>query len=178
MAINTHGGGAKTAKHGLKFEQDTRLEDALIAAGYTVVDSKYVKRPSGKTVGILAPKNKLYTEVLEKAGIDWRTRIARKTLPDEVFINTETKDAYIIEKKFQNASGSTDEKLYGCNFKKTLFKRLLLGTGYNVEYVYVCNDWFKHPRYKDMRDYINDSECHLFFNEIPLDILGLGTPIT
>lgn len=178
MAINTHGGGAKTTEHGLKFEQDTRLEDALTAAGYIVENSTCVKNSAGEIVGILAPKHNLYTKILEKAGIDWRTRIARKILPDEVFINVKKKKAYIIEKKFQNTSGSTDEKLQTCDFKKRIYKKLLRGTGFTVKYFYVCNDWFKQPYYEDVHKYIKKSKCSLFFNEIPLKKLGLKNHIS
>ena len=42
-----------------------------------------------------------------------------------------------------------------------------------VEYVYVLNDWFKDPSYKDVLDYINSVNCHYKFNELPLAWLGL-----
>jgi hypothetical protein len=44
-----------------------------------------------------------------------------------------------------------------------------------VEYVYVLNDLFKNPSYKDVLDYINSVNCHYKFNELPLAWLGLPT---
>jgi len=43
----------------------------------------------------------------------------------------------------------------------------------DVEYVYVCNEWFADSKYRDVHDYIYSVGCHIFFNEIPLDFLGL-----
>lgn len=44
-----------------------------------------------------------------------------------------------------------------------------------VEYVYVLNDWFKKPEYKNVLDYIHSVNCHYKFNELPLAWLGLPT---
>ena len=42
-----------------------------------------------------------------------------------------------------------------------------------VEYVYVLNDWFRKPEYKDVLNYVNSVGCHYKFNELPLAWLGL-----
>lgn len=68
--INTHGGGARTNANGLAFEQQTSLNDALTAAGYTVFGVNVIK--NGQTIGLSLPKKKLYTEFLTPNGIDYR----------------------------------------------------------------------------------------------------------
>ena len=172
MAINTHGGGARTNEFGLKFEQETSLSDALLSAVYSVSTDGTVS-DGINVIGILAPKNKLYKRLLEPQGIEWKKHISKQLLPDEVFYNCTNNTVYIIEKKFQHGSGSVDEKLQTCDFKKKQYIKLFKNLGYAVEYLYVCNDWFKKKSYGDVVEYIKSVGCHIYFNEIPLDFLKL-----
>ena len=80
---------------------------------------------------------------------------------------------YIIEKKFQHGSGSVDEKLQTCDFKKKIYTKLLYSLNINVEYIYVLSDWFKKERYNDVLNYITSSNCYYYYNEIPLTKLPL-----
>nr|WP_302305468.1 hypothetical protein [Ruthenibacterium lactatiformans] len=173
MAINRYGGGAKTNENGLRFEQETKLEEALRNAGYTVSAQGVVKNNCGNQVALSAPKHNLYKRILKPMGINWKDRISKQLLPDEALLNYTNRTVYIIEKKFQHDSGSVDEKLQTCAFKKQQYQKLFSNTGYNVEYLYVCNDWFSDPRYKDVHEYIHSVGCHIFFDEIPLGFLGL-----
>lgn len=173
MAINRYGGGARTNKNGLKFEQETSLEDALIDAGYKITARSAVIDTLGNCIGIIAPKHAFYKRILEPEGIEWSDYISKRLLPDEAFLNLTNNTVYIIEKKFQHDSGSVDEKLQTCDFKKKQYQKLFQDTDYTVEYIYVCNDWFRQPCYIDVHDYINSVGCHIFFNEIPLDFLDL-----
>ncbi len=176
MAINRHGGGARTNKNGLKFEQETDLKDALINAGYSVSNKNIVHDQFGNCLALIAPKHKFYKHLLEPEGVYWENYISKKLLPDEALLNFTNDTVYIIEKKFQHDSGSVDEKLQTCDFKKKQYKKLLYDTNYNIEYIYVCNDWFKQDCYRDVHDYIQSVGCHIFFNEIPLSFLDLPLP--
>lgn len=169
---NKHGGGAKTNANGLRFEQDTSLNTALINAGYRIQEEEVFS--GNKSIGFSVPQHKLYSKFLEPNGIHYSDYNSKKWLPDECFINKKEKTAYIIEKKFQNSPGSVDEKLQGCDFKKKMYKNLFTPLDYNVVYLYVFNDWFKHHRYRDILDYIKEKGCYYFFNEIPLSFLGLS----
>lgn len=169
---NTHGGGAQTNANGLTFEQTTSLDEALKSVGYSV-NENVVCDTDGNMQGYSVQKFKLYSVFLEPNGIDFKKYNSKKWLPDECFINTSNKIAYIIEKKFQNCSGSVDEKLPGCDFKKKEYLKLFAPIGYEVEYLYVFNDWFLQDVYKDTLDYIKDVGCTYYFNAIPLDFLGL-----
>ncbi len=80
---------------------------------------------------------------------------------------------FITENKFQSVAGSVDEKLQTCDFKRKQYQKLVKDIGLKVEYVYVLNNWFKNPIYKDTLDYISSVNCHYKFNEIPLSWLGL-----
>ena len=168
---NIHGGGAGTNANGLSFEQTTDLNCALSNAGYDV--SGQIVSLGGIKIGLSVQKYKFYKCFLEPYGIEFTDYNSKRWLPDECFINLKTKTVYIIEKKFQNSSGSVDEKLPGCDFKKKEYEKLCQPIGYTVEYFYVFNDWFKRKEYKDTLEYIKTVGCNYFYNEIPLNYLGL-----
>lgn len=171
MAINTHGGGANTTAHGLKFEQDTSLNAALLKTGYVVVGHDVYCQ--GTKCALSVSKNSLYTEFLFPRKVNWKERISKKLLPDEALYVSKVKTLFIIEKKFQRCHGSVDEKLQTCAFKRTQYLKLVQGLDVEVEYLYVCNEWFRQEEYKDVREYIEAVGCHIFFNEIPLLFLQL-----
>lgn len=175
MAVNIYGGGANTNANGLKFEQETSLSEALNAAGYSLRNDGYVFKNDcmEKPVALNAPKHRLYERILNPKGVNWREILSKQMLPDEALLNFYTNTVYIIEKKFQNCAGSVDEKLQTCGFKRMQYQRLFQPLGINVEYIYVCNDWFLKDEYRDVRNYIAYVGCQIYFNEIPLLNLGL-----
>lgn len=168
---NRYGGGAQTNRNGLYFEQTTSLDDALTHAGYCVENHNVYR--NNVQIGMSVPKKRLYTRFLNPRGIFYRDYNSKEWQPDEAFINFENQTAYIIEKKFQNCSGSVDEKLPSCDFKKWEYVKLFTPLEFDVEFVYIFNDWFLDYRYQDTLEYINAVGCHYFYNEIPLDFLGL-----
>lgn len=168
---NTHGGGARTNQNGLHFEQTTSLKEALINAGYDV--HNYAVYYNSEQIGMSVPQKNIYTKFLNPNGIYYDAYNSKEWRPDEAFINFKNHTAYIIEKKFQNCSGSVDEKLPGCHFKKLEYKKLFTPLGYDVEFIYIFNDWFKDPKYQDTLEYIQQMECSYFYNQIPLAALGL-----
>ncbi len=168
---NRFGGGARTNKNGLLFEQTTSLNNALEDAGYYVYNCEVF---DGEIlIGLSVPQSKVYSAFLEREGINYKKYNSKKWHPDECFINFKNRTAYIIEKKFQNSSGSVDEKLPGCHFKKQEYQKLFEPLGFDVEFLYVFNDWFLDSRYRDTLDYIEQMGCYYYFNEIPLKMLGL-----
>ena len=169
---NTHGGGSQTNANGLTFEQTTSLDEALKAAGYAIKGAKVYTR-DGQMIGYSVQKHSLYSTFLVPNGIDFTKCNSKKWLPDECFINMGNKTAYIIEKKFQNSSGSVDEKIPGCDFKKKEYEKLFASIDYKVEYLYVFNDWFLRDVYRDTLEYVKAVGCTYYFNAIPLTFLGL-----
>ncbi len=173
MPRNIHGGGARTNENGLRFEQEISLRDALIQSGYKVSGRNNVYDANNNILGKLAPKAKLYSDILASEGINWEDYISKRWFPDEAFLNFSNNTLYIIEKKFQNSSGSVDEKLQTCDFKKKVYQKLFCDTDIRIEYAYVCNDWFRDHKYRDVHEYIESVGCYIFFNEIPLDFLEI-----
>ncbi len=117
-------------------------------------------------------KNQFY-EFLETKGIKWQEKISAKLLPDDALLVVVRETLFIIEVKYQKVSGSVDEKLQTCDFKRKQYLKLVAPLNLKVEYVYVLNDWFCKPKYKDVLDYIHSVNCHYKFNELPLAWLGL-----
>lgn len=168
---NIYGGGRKTNKNGLLFEKETSLNDSLINAGYTI-EGRSIYDKNYKKVGLTIPQRSFY-HYLEDCGIHYLDYNSKKWLPDEAFINFRNNTLYIIEKKYQETSGSVDEKLPNCHFKRKEYLKLVRPLGFKVNYIYVFNDWYKHPQYKDTLEYIEDMGCEYYFNEIPFESIGL-----
>ena len=113
---------------------------------------------------------------MKENGVDWRKHISCQLLPDNCIYVIINNTLFIIEVKTQNVPGSVDEKLQTCDFKKKQYQKLLSQLNIEVEYVYVLDEWFKSPKYKDVLDYIISVRCQYYFNYIPLTKLGLPVP--
>lgn len=127
----------------------------------------------GKEIARLYKKNKLYARFLAPMNVDYKQLISKRLLPDDAVLVLINKTLYIVEIKFQVVSGSVDEKLQTCDFKLRQYKKLICQLDLNVKYVYILNDWFKKPEYKDVLEYVHSVGCDYFFNELPLSYLGL-----
>lgn len=129
----------------------------------------------GKVVAQTFKKHQFY-QYLKGNGINWQDYISCKLLPDNCIYVIVKNTLFIIEVKSQRVSGSVDEKLQTCDFKKKQYQKLLSKLNIDVEYIYILSDWFRNPRYKDVLDYIQSVRCQYYFNYIPLDKLGLPVP--
>lgn len=116
--------------------------------------------------GINLTKHNLY-KFLKMKNIDYTSIISKKLLPDEAYFNEETKTLNIYEKKYQQTSGSADEKPQTCAFKIFQFRKIGKAIGAEkVFYTYIFNDWFKKPEYRDMLEYIKSVDgCDYVFEE-------------
>lgn len=170
--FNTAGGGANTNRNGLEFERSTELRGAFQEhPRYKLLGDTVIDRTTDLPVGVLFEKNKLYSNLLQAQGVDYKQLVSKKLLPDGAILVEGT--LYIIEKKFQAGSGSVDEKLQTCHFKKRQYQRLVAPLGLRVAFYYLLNDWFAHPSYRDVLEYIEEVGCRYFFKKIPLAELGL-----
>ena len=177
MKVGGVGGGNTVS--GAAFEKQTDLKNVLenidgITVNATDHKNVFSVTRDGKVVGQLMQKHALY-KFLENKGIDYKTILSKKLLPDECYFNFENSTLYIGEKKYQNGAGSVDEKLQTCDFKKRQYKRLVESMdNVNVEYFYVLNDFFDDPAYRDVLSYIEEVGCRYYFNEMPLNLLGFN----
>ena len=168
-------GGAKTYQSGLRFESRKPLAVVISSLpDYSVAhDTVYFK---GQEVAKFYTKNKLYKNLLDPKGIDYKEYISKTLLPDDAIFIISKKVLSIIEIKFQAVAGCVDEKLQTCDFKNKQYQKLLAPLNIDVKYVYVLNEWFLKKEYKDVLNFVNSVGCYYFFDEIPLDFLGLPMP--
>lgn len=166
--------GGTNTKTGLYFEKRRDILALLKSTeGYSVRGSDVFYE--GKKVAQSFKKNGLY-KYLESRGVNYKEIISKKLLPDEALYVIVNNTLFIIELKFQAIAGSVDEKLQTCDFKKKQYRRLMAPLNIEVEYVYVLNDWFRKPEYKDTLDYVISVGCQYYFNYLPLQRLGLPVP--
>jgi hypothetical protein len=167
-------GGANTNKNGLAFEARVDLGTLLEAHGYAVIKTGKgdVLMKGEQQLGILVPKHELY-RYLKSLGRDWDSVLSKRLLPDNAFVNTTNSTVYIVEVKFQETSGSVDEKLQTCHYKKQQYEKLFEGLNLRIEFMYVLNDWFKKPEYRDTLNYVEESGCRYYFGAIPPEDIGL-----
>ena len=164
------GGGNTTT--GLVFETKTDLKTLLNGIKNYRVDADNNVFYREKLVGMIFVKNGLY-KYLETQKVKWQDYLSKRLLPDDSIYVLLNNTFYIIECKYQQVAGSVDEKLQTCDFKKKQYKRLLAPLNFEVQYIYILNDWFKKPEYKDVLAYIHSVGCDYYFNYIPLQRLGL-----
>lgn len=166
-------GGANT-KTGLAYEAKVDLVTFLSKQkDYSIRNENvYFKE---ELVARVFKKYALYS-FLEEHGVDYKTIISRKLLPDDSIFVIVNNTIYIVEVKSQRGAGSVDEKLQTCDFKKKQYQKLFSRINIEVQYVYLLNDWFKKPEYKDVLDYIISVHCKFYFEYIPLKEFGLPVP--
>lgn len=166
-------GGGNTLT-GLNFEKETDILDLLSRTkGYDVKSN--IIYFEGKEVARSYKKFWLYA-YLASVGIDYKEHISKRLLPDDALYVIVNNTLFIIEVKFQKVSGSVDEKLQTCDFKKKQYKKLMAPLNIEVEYIYILSDWFNNPGYKDSLDYIISVGCQYYFKYLPLQKLGLPVP--
>lgn len=172
MIKNGKGGG--NTKTGLVFEGKVDLSTFLSKLpGYSL--SGDLVFYNNEKVARVFKKHGFY-DFLKELGIDWEKVISKKLLPDDSIYVIINNTLFIIECKFQQVSGSVDEKLQTCDFKKKQYQKLMALANIDVEYIYLLSDWFKDPKYKDVLDYIISVRCQYYFEYIPLKKLGLPVP--
>ena len=172
--MKTKGVGGGNTITGLNFEKERDILEILKKAkDYSVRNS--IIYYQGKAIVHSYRKQGLYKLLTEK-GIDWRKFISKRLFPDEALYVIVNNTLFIIEMKFQTVAGSVDEKLQTCDFKKKQYRKLMAPLNIEVEYIYILNDWFKNPSYKDTLDYVISVGCKYYFNYLPLQKLGLPVP--
>jgi hypothetical protein len=170
--MKTGGIGGANTKTGLVFEGRVDiLEVFKRVPGYKVhADGTILFKD--KVVAHHLRKSLLY-KFLESKGVDYKDILSKKLLPDDAIFVPSAKMLYIIEMKFQKVAGSVDEKLQTCDFKKKQYTKLMKSLSIQVDYIYILNDWFNVPAYRDVLGYIKEVGCDYYFNEIPLNRLDL-----
>ena len=173
------GTGRGNTTTGLRFEQRTDIRQIFEnIEGYSIIESTnrtgYEIWFNHEKLAYCFKKRELYRFLeQEPYCVNWQEHLSKRLEPDNALFVIVRDTLFIIEIKFQQVSGSVDEKLQTCDFKRKQYSKLVRDLGWRVEYVYVLNDWFRDPVYRDTLDYIHSMNCHYLFNEVPLAWLGL-----
>lgn len=169
------GKGGGNTRTGLVFEGKTDLATFLnLQPHYSVMGSEVFF--NGYKVAEIYKKHAFYNVFLNNLGIDWSRYISKRLLPDDSIFVLNNNTLFIIECKHHEVAGSVDEKLQTCDFKKKQYKKLMAPANIDVEYIYLLDNWFTDPKYKDVLDYILSVGCDYYFEYIPLARLGLPVP--
>lgn len=166
-------GGGNT-RTGLIFEDKVDLATFLSNLPRYTLENNNVYY-EGYKVAMIFKKNNFY-KFLKDIGINWENYISKKLLPDDSIYVIINNTLYIIECKHQQVAGSVDEKLQTCDFKKKQYQKLMAPANIKVQYMYLLDNWFRDPKYKDVLDYIISVGCQYYFEYIPLVELGLPVP--
>lgn len=159
----TGAGGANTNLNGLSYEDKTNLEE-LFSELKCDKKSKIrnIKFNNYQNELVNVNKSNLY-KFMEKIGEknDKLQPAAGCKEPDEAYIDINKKMVFIIEKKFQQTSGSVDEKIQTGPFKKIHYSKQF--PNYKVNYIYCLSDWFKRDEYTSVLDYLKENNIPVFW---------------
>lgn len=121
-------------------------------------------------------KKYAFNTFLETRGIDWRQHLSKQLLPDNAIYVIVNNTMLILEVNTRHTVGSVDEKLQTYDYKKKQYQKLLFQLNMEVDYIYILDEWFRQPKYKDVLDYVISVGCQYCFNYISLQKLGLPIP--
>lgn len=136
----TGAGGKNTNKNGLPYESLTELSSELNVISNNFYSSVIAFRINPDIHFISAKQSNLFKCMSNKIDSTVPKAHGCKN-PDECFINEHTKTIFIIEKKFQQVSGSVCEKIQTPDFKLWQYSRTF--PEYKIIYIYCLSDWFK-----------------------------------
>ena len=141
---NTKGrgaGGENTNKTGLVYEDITDLE-----THYKIINQQQkpkvqlIKFKNSSKLFFKVVKNNLFTFLKDEMDSDIEHAHGCKQ-PDECYIDDVNNIIFIIEKKFQQVSGSVCEKIQTPDFKIWQYRRIF--PEYEIVYIFCLSSWFK-----------------------------------
>jgi len=136
IITSPHAGGSNTTKNGINYEELTDL-----TTNYKVlIKYKYHNtiQFNGSDILIKVTSQSRFLKCMDEY-IDKTIKKGHGCKnPDECYIYNKT--IFIIEKKFQQGSGSVCEKIQSPLFKKWQYSRMF--PDYNIVYIYCLSEWF------------------------------------
>ena len=135
----TGAGGSNTNKNGLSYEEITDLNDKITIVKEFGVSNK-IKFYDKERIFIKTKQANLFKCMKDETNTNIKKAHGCKN-PDECYIDKDLKNMFIIEKKFQQCSGSVCEKIQTPDFKLWQYSRTF--PDYTIIYVFCLSDWFK-----------------------------------
>lgn len=154
----TGAGGSNTNKNGLPYEELTDLNDRLTI----IKKNKFcdiIKFNNNEKLFSKTKQANLFKYMKDEINKNIEKAHGCKN-PDECYIDEESKNMFIIEKKFQQTSGSVCEKIQGAPFKREHYSRTF--PNYNIIYIFCLSDWFKKNCIAELK-YLNENNIRYFW---------------
>lgn len=155
----TGAGGSNTNKNGLSFQEITKLPSShkekigqFTYIKFQNVDKLFIQAFNKDLIKYMNMNGQVNLNITFASGCKSQ---------DEVYINEHDKIIYIIEKKFQQGSGSVDEKIQTGIFKKIHYTRLF--QNYKIYYIYCLSDWYKKKEYVSTLDLLKEFDIKIFW---------------
>jgi hypothetical protein len=147
----TGAGGAATNATGLAYEVLTELDDMYTSVRGVLTFNGYNKKFKK------FKKAELFKQVRRDTSV--RSMHGCKQ-PDESFLNIDESKLFIIEKKFQQSTGSVCEKIQTGDAKRYNYQKIF--PDLEVHYMYCLSDWFK-TNCKAELDYLYECSIPVFW---------------
>ena len=167
----TGAGGAKTNQTGLSFEEDVYLKSWIEDKGYKLnqIDKSTSTRSvlyeileNNEVIGYYGRQHKIYLALQKIEPLITNEYIANvfstKIRPDAFIISKKPRVLTIFEKKWQQSSGSVDEKIQTAPYKIAMFEKLLRNFKISVQYQYILSSWFRSDQYRNIKEYYEDNK--------------------
>ena len=148
-------GGAMTNVNGLAYETLTDLKSMYTHDGKFVTFHGYTKRFRCLT------KSSFLKEVPSRSNVKPMHGCKQ---PDESYVNLDESTIFIIEKKFQQTSGSVCEKIQTGDAKRFNFQQMF--PTYEIHYTYCLSDWFRENCVAEL-DYLSSRGISVFWGSDP-----------
>lgn len=136
----TGAGGSNTNKNGLPYEELTDLESEYTVISSDDKHSKNIQFSASDRIFKMTKQSGLFKCMNTHVNKEVAKGHGCKN-PDECYIDEESKTIFILEKKFQQVSGSVCEKIQTSDFKIWQYNRTF--PEYKIVYLYCISDWFK-----------------------------------
>lgn len=167
----TGAGGSKTNATGLKFENEDYLYDWLKNSGYILncLNEKSSSRAKlyeiiedNNIIGYYGRQGKVYDalSIIDKKFSNEYIKnvLSSKINPDGFILSLKPKRLTIFEKKWQQSSGSVDEKIQTAPFKLEMFEKLLRNSGISCMYQYILSEWFRDKKYRNVKECYHENK--------------------
>ena len=149
-------GGSKTNQHGLSYEQLTNLE-----THYQVIqEHPHYQKITIQGLQLVATRKTSLFKYMDKHMNHQIVKAHGSKQPEECFLNEHNKTMFIIEKKFQQTSGSVCEKIQTSDFKLWQYSRTF--PKYQIVYIYCLSDWFQENCVAEL-EYLNNKQIPVFW---------------
>jgi len=167
----TGAGGANTNANGLPFEEKVDLKTEYASCkdnnslnNGKIIQSKKVTFHNSDKEFEITSKTKFHPLMISKGERDLDITVAPGCKePDEAYIDTNGKNMFIIEKKFQKGSGSVIEKIQSGDFKTEHYGELF--PNYKIYYIYTLCDYFKGDEQKSVLKYLQKKNIPVFWGD-------------